>query len=458
MLATAPLLLASLLPQGRDEVLATFVVDGKPATVTRTDAALEMALHLRRRERGREAISHLVDTALIRRVATERSLMPTTDEARAYWRELQQQLRAAGRRPEEFAAVRNTTEAQWLDDLAVQLAHERIVRAELGLSKQETASPDLLKLWLQEQRKQAKVVDDPDALPAGTAVRVGTTEVPLIDLGVLLLRTADDDERQETVARIALMAVLESLARREGFDVTPADLDAAVQKQRDDAARDPRFRGATLENMLQAEGLTIAALRELRTFRAHILLDKLARRRFPDAELAKELANDRQGVLDRHGARRRIGVIFARALAEPNGLVPRDFDAARKHLEAVRDRLATESFASVARIESEHAASKLQGGDCGWHRRRSERLPEPVLAAAFALPPGEVSQPLRTDDGCFLVKVLDVETEPGDDVLLARMREAKALELRQKLLADAKLELASAKAGDATAPKDAPRR
>jgi hypothetical protein len=459
MLATAPLLLASLLPQGPDEVLATFVIDGKPAAVTRTDAALWLARHERHSAEAKDALAHLVNTTLIRRVATERSLMPTVDEARAYWRELQRQLRAVGERPEDSEAVRNTTEAQWLDDIAVQVALERIVRAELGLSKQETASPDMQKLWLQEQRKKTKVVDDADELPPGTAVRLGDTDVPLIDLGLLLLRKAKDDHRRDTVARVALATMVEAVARAEGIQITPVDLDAAVEKHRRETAADPRFRGLTFEAVLKTQGLTIAALRDRRTFRAQLLLDKLARRRFPDAQLATELAADRQGMLDRLGARRQIGVIFVRALAEPNGLIPRDFDAASKHLESVRDRLAAETFAHVARVESEHASSKLQGGDTGGHRRRSERLPEPVLAAAFALPAGEVSQPLRTDDGCFLVKVLDVEPEPTDDVLLARLRDAKALELKQKLLADAKLELTgSAKVDDAAAPKDAPGR
>ena len=440
--ALLPFLLLAPPPQGPDEVLATFVLAGEPAAVTRTDVALEMAHNLRRQERGRQAADQLVAAVLTRRIATERGLLPTRDEAKAFWTELQQQLRAAGRRPEDFAAVRNTTEAQWLDDIAVQLAQERIVRAELELSAKEAVTGDMLSLWLQEQRKRTAVVTDPDALPPGTAVRVGTTDVPLIDLGTLLLRTAEDGERDEFVRKLAYLAVLEAEARREGLEVTAADLDASVERRRRDAARDPRYQGVSFENMLEAQGFTTASLRELRTFRAQILLDKLAARRFPAAALAQELDRDRQGVLDRVGPRRRLGLVFVRAIAQPNALVPRDFDAARAHLDAVRARLATEPFDAVARAESEHSASTAQGGDTGWHGRRSERLPEPVLAAAFALEPGAVSAPVRTDDGWCLVKVLEVEPMPGDAQLLERLREANAHELQQQLLAGAKIELA----------------
>lgn len=439
-----PMLLAWLpAPQGPDEVLATYQLDGKPASVTRTDTALEMAFRLRRRERGQEAVQQLVDATITRTRAVEKKVMPKEEDVRAFWRELQDQFRAAGKRPEDFAAVRNMSEAELFDYLAVQIAQERVVRAELGLAAKEKVGGDMLRLWLQEERKKTAVVSDADLLPAGTAVRVGTVEVPLIELGLLLLRTAEDDERERFVRELAYMTTLEVLGKREGIEVTARDLDASIQKRRDEAARDPRWRGASFEELLKAQGMTVAALRDLRTFRAQVLLEKLARLRHPDAELAAELAKDRQAVLDRVGARRRISIVFARALVQPNALVPRDFAAARKHLEAVRERVQKEPFENVARIESDHAKSKVQGGDTGWHFRRSDQLPEPVLAAAFTAATGDLPV-VQADDGCYLVKVAEVEPDPSDDVLLPRLRERKASELQQKLIADAKIEVAGA--------------
>jgi hypothetical protein len=426
--------------RAQDEVLANYVLDGKPATVTRTDVALEMAFHLRRRDRGQQACDQLVATVLTRRAAEQKRLMPTDAEVRAFWTELQDQLRAAGRRPEDTAAIRNSTEAEWFADLAVQMAQERVVRAELGLGRKDAVGGDMLQLWLQEERKKANVVVDADQLPAGTAVRVATTEVPLIDLGMLLLRTAEDDEIDKFVRQVAYLNTLERLAAKEGVTTTAADLDASIEKRAADAQRDPRYRGATFENLLKAEGLSLAALRDLRTFRAQILAQKLADRRFPADQLATEIAADRPASLAKYGPRRRIGLIFARATDTPNGLITRTFDAARQHLEGVRTRLAKEKFDTVARIESDHNTSKMQGGDTGWHRRQSDRLPEAILAAAFALPAGEVSMPLRTDDGYCLVKTIDVEADPDDTTMVLRLREAKAAELGKQLIDEARIE------------------
>lgn len=446
-----PSLLFSLfaaLPQAPDEPLATFELAGKTVPVTRTDVALEMAFHLRRRERGQQAVEQLVAVAMTRQAAEARKLMPSEADVRAFWADLQEQLRAAGRRPEEFAAVRNSGEAQWLADLSVQLAQERIVRQELGLKPDEKVSGDMLSLWLQEQRKQALVVADPDLLPAGSVARVGKQEIPLIDLGLLLLRTAEDDERDRFVKQVAYLAALEAAAREAGVQVTAADLDAAVQKHRDDAQKDPRYRGVTYENLLKAEGMTTQSIRELRVFRGQILLDKLARARFPEEALAAELAKDRAGVLERHGARRRLGLVYLRAIDTPNPLVPRDYATAEKELLAARARLDKEAFDVVARIVSEHNASKQNGGDAGWHRRRSERIPEQALAAAFAQREGEVSAPIRLDDGVVLVKTLEIEPEPDDATLRQRLRDGKGKELQAKLFADCKLQMAGDKRAD----------
>ena len=436
--------LFAALPQGPDEALATYQLDGKTLPVTRTDVALEMAFHLRRRDRGQQAVEQLVAVAITRKAAEDRKLMPSEADVRAFWNDLQAQLRAAGRRPEDIPAVRNTGEAQWLADLAVQLAQKRVVRQELGLKADEEVSGDMLNLWLQEQRKQELVVTDPDLLPAGSAARVGSADIPLIELGALLLRTAEDEERDRFVKQVVYLAALESAARKEGVQVTAADLDAAVKKHKDDAAKDPRYSGVTYGNLLKAEGLSEQSIRDLRVFRGQILLDKLARARCRDEDLAAEIAKDRQGVLDRHGARRRLGLIYLRAIDVPNPLVPRDFAAAERELAAVRARLDKESFDVVARIASEHNASKQQGGDAGWHRRRSERLPEAILAAAFAQPAGAVSAPVRLPDGVALVKTLDVEPDPDDATLRQRLREGKAKEFQQQIFDACKLTMAKA--------------
>jgi len=437
---------ALLLPlQDPGEVLARYQLDGKPAVVTRTDVAVEMAFHLRRKDLGREACKVLVDSVITQREAERLDLMPADDEVRDFWASLKQQLREAGRDPDSFAAVRNSTEAEWLHDLSIQLAQERLVRHELELEDDEPVSGDMLRLWIAEKRKSVTVVTDPDLLPLGTAARVDGRDIPLSRLGSLLLRTSEDSERTRFIRQVVYLNSIEQLASQQQIEIDQAQLDAAIERRRRLASRNPRYRGLSFEQLLQTQGLTLKSLKQSRVFRAKVLQERLTEQRYPASTLRAELESNREAIDALVGQRRHLGVIYRRALTEPNALVPHDFASAAESLERVRERLEIERFDIVARIESDDPASKELGGDTGWHTRRSGRLPETVLATVFAAEDaapdkGAVLGPIRADDGCYLVKVLDIEPAPDDAELLQRLRERRSTELGQEILADAAIE------------------
>lgn len=441
----AVLLLAA--PQDPNKVLATYQLAGEEATVTRTDVAMEMAFHLRRDDRGRQGCEMMVDAMITREEARRLKVMPTRAEVKEFWEKLKKQLIEAGRRPDEFAAVRNTGEDQWLDDLSVQIAQERVVRKELGLGKDEKIGGDMLKLWLSEARERAKIETDPDKLPVGTAAKVNDKAIALIDLGFLLLRTSEDFERDRFIRQVVYLETLEKMAREKGLKITEADLDRAIENRREQAKKNPRLGGVPFEQLLKARGMTVASLRQLRVFRSQILLDKLALLEFRDERLKQEMASDREKVLGEVGPRRRIGAIFVRALEVPNQIIKRDFDDAMDHLKKVRERIAVDGFAATASIESELGASKRNGGDVGWHRKGSQELPEKVVHAAFAMKMTDVSMPIRTKDGCYIITVLDREPMPSDEEMINRLRIVRARTMSEDILEKAELKFAGRKEG-----------
>lgn len=432
---------APALPQGPDAgaVVARFSVGDERIDITRGDLALEMAFHLRRQDEGRAAVEHLVDTQLVRSAARAEGVWPAPEDVRALWNDLKQQLRAAGRDPEREAVVQNSSEATLLDDLAVTLAHEKLVRKQLGLRPKERVSPDMLRLWTADAKQNTRIVDDPDRLPIGTAARVGDTTFTFLDLGLLLLRTTRPEEIDRRLRQVAVITALERLAKQEGIVVTQDDLRRELDLRRRLAESDPRFGGMTFEALLKTQGLTPEWLLQSRVFRAQTIQRRLAAKLHPKDELLREIAADREAIAARHGARRRLGVVFSRALEEPNELVPRDFAAAREHLLEVRKRLERDPFDLVARVESDDPATKARGGDVGWQHRRGGPLPENVLDAAFALDKGEITEPIRGEDGYYLVKVLDVEPEPTDAELADRLFERRVDELAQRLLREARI-------------------
>jgi hypothetical protein len=447
MLAFAVLLLLPLPPQVQDpgSALARYRLLGKEATVSRDDVALEMAFHERRKDEGRLACGYLVDANLIRIEAEKQHLLPTTDEAKLLLADIQRQLRAGGSDPAKLAILRNSSEADLLADLVLPIAHERLVRRELELKGSEEVSKEMLQLWLVEARKRHKVVDDPEQLPLGTAVRIDERDVPLLELGRLLLRKSESDEQEIVVRRLIVLETLEAMAAAAGITVSDAELRSELNARAAAAKGDPRYKGIGYEQLLKAQGMTLAAMLHSRVFRGQLLQRRLVAHQYPREVLLAEVAQDRRKALDVAGARRQVSVIFARALKEPNALVPRDFAAAAAALQKLQARLQKgEDFEYLARVESDDPASKRAGGDIGWTFRKSDSLPEPVLAAAFALAEGAVSAPITASDGVYLVKVVTIEPEPTDDQLIERMREQRIDGMTRQLLTDAAIEMVDA--------------
>ncbi len=450
--AFLPQLLLSVLavlataPTGRTQTDATdaaapiasfHLPTGATRVLTRGDVALAMAFHNRRKDEGRAACEQLVKTTLVRAAAGAAGAWPSPAAVRSRWEELRQQMRAVGRDLEREPIFRNCGEPALLDYLAIDLAHEQLVRKQLELRDHEQVSPAMLELWLQEARQRTTVIDDPDQLPIGTAVRIGDQSVPMLELGMLLLRTSPDDEQDLCIRKVAVLDCLEALASAHDVSATDDEIQQELVRRRTMAQTDPRFRGLSFEQLLKAQGLTVEWLVQSRVFRAQVLQKKLVVLLHPRAALLAEIEHDRAAANAEYGPRRHLAILFARALDEPNALVPRDFAAAVAHLGEVRARLGQEPFATVARIESEDPRSKNQGGDCGWHVRRSKELPEPVLAAAWDLARDAVSEPIRTDDGCYLVTVLEIEPSLADDELIDRRRDQLVETMTRDLLAQA---------------------
>ena len=104
-------------------------------------------------------------------------------------------------------------------------------------------------------------------------------------------------------------------------------------------------------------------------------------------------------------------------------------DAAKTELSAIKDRLARgERFEDIARSVSEDPGSAKSGGDLGVISKGA-MVPE-FEAIAWALQPNEVSDPIRTEFGVHLIKVLSIQNE--DYAPLAEVRPQITARLREQ--------------------------
>ena len=106
-------------------------------------------------------------------------------------------------------------------------------------------------------------------------------------------------------------------------------------------------------------------------------------------------------------------------IAAPKGIDKTTEDKAQAKLDDVQKALKGGDFATVAKSQSEEAASAARGGDLGW---LAENQIQPEIKALVAQSTkGVVSDPIRLNDGWHIIKLIDVK-----DPYTATLDEVKA--------------------------------
>jgi len=127
----------------------------------------------------------------------------------------------------------------------------------------------------------------------------------------------------------------------------------------------------------------------------------------------------------------------------PRAITAADSAAVRAHAVALRSRiLGGEKFEDVARAESADSASAVNGGALGSGGKG--RFVPAFEAAAYALKPGEISQPVLTQFGYHLIKL---DSRKGDTLtlhhILLRVQQSDSAAARTDRRADSLARLAA---------------
>jgi peptidyl-prolyl cis-trans isomerase C len=121
---------------------------------------------------------------------------------------------------------------------------------------------------------------------------------------------------------------------------------------------------------------------------------------------------------------------------------------------------AGEDFAKVAAETSKDPGSKAEGGDLGWFTK--ERMVPDFATAAFAMKPGQISDPVKTQFGWHVIKVEEkrMKPQPTFDELKEQIDQHLIRKAQQdlilKLRAEAKVDRKDAPATEASPAPAAP--
>lgn len=253
------------------------------------------------------------------------------------------------------------------------------------------------------------------------------------------LKDAPPQRRHRALESLILEKILHHRVARLGEAADPAALQATVAdtlgQLRGQEAESPGSGASPLARALAAQGVSQEELKAnlmlMARLRAH--LEGQAR----NAPAAVTGGLSQAGL--QHGTTARWQVstlrhwlwanrheyadvrVRARLLAIAVGPDRPPHEALEKAAELTRRAREGASFEALVRDHSDDPAAPFTGGDLNFFSRHHD-LPEPLARAAFALKPGEISDPIRSQRGFVVLHVTGRRETPLPDFELLRQR------------------------------------
>lgn len=248
---------------------------------------------------------------------------------------------------------------------------------------------------------------DPSAAPRVAAATVGDVPIYVDEVQRELRRVLDDRQADDSAMRFLQAKTLQQLIDQQLILIWLAEQRQAATDQ------DVALAETQLKKRLAARELTLASYLGRLGMRAEdlprALRWQLSWQRFLDRYLSDE--NLRNYFRDHHaefdGTQIRVAHLLLKVDGNDPGAVSDALVRAKDLQQAIQENRIT--FAAAAREHSQ-APSGPDGGDIGFISRR-EPMPEAFSRPAFALKPGEVSEPVISPFGVHLIYCLEIK--PG---------------------------------------------
>ncbi len=227
--------------------------------------------------------------------------------------------------------------------------------------------------------------------------------------------------REEILQSLIDEKIVVQEARARGITVTDVEVEQAVS-QHLDSVKQQMGGDEVFQQELKKEGLTEEDLRARyrEDARREILTSRLMQREvyskieIPETEL-KAYYEEHRSELPKKPGKLTLAHIFIALKANEEAIA-----RAQAKLDRIEGRLtAGEDFATIAREESDDAASRQNAGDLGWFAPGD--IDPRIAAEVQKLAPGDISPPFQVPQGVEIIRLIERE---GERAHLAHIRVA----------------------------------
>lgn len=389
---------------------------------------------------GEALLQDLMQVALVDADARRRGIDVTEKELQERLKQLEtEHLQNTGGAADLAAtlAEHGTTRTALQQLYRKTLLLEILVREAYSIDSRSPVPEEKMNLWLQDRVAKAVVVRT--GLPEGILLQVDGESITEEAAGRFYLERLDPagTRYRELLDQFIGIEVVEAAAHEAGIALSDADLDAALADRQRAMQQKPGFAEVTLREVLEKTGRSIEQLRQSRSFRTAIVLERLVDLRYPGATLERYYGERKADFDQRYGPTVRVRTVFLAAGSEgarATRFVKRTYGDAELELATLKQRIAEgkETF-DGALARSEHP-SRRDGGGLGYVGAATPNLGE-VAKAALAAPAGAaLLGPIREIDGVHLIQVQDRRPAPTYEQLRPLVRKQAMADLYQSLL------------------------
>ncbi len=391
---------------------------------------------------GRSALTHLLKTRLLERMAVERHMEVGDEALDRRIEELNRQMRAAGETGDVLSNLRanNIDEAEFRRLLRFSIVQERLCREALGIAPDQPVSKGQQDLWIDEELKARGVEAPAPPWSNGIAGRCGDAIVTAEEYEAELVLSLDPEAVRETCYQMLVAKALRARMPDISDETYDKSLTLEIERRRIQAESNPAYRGASFEHLLSTQGMTIELLRTDPAVQVTALSQLWILRSHSDDALRAAYDEERALFDGTFGEALRTRVIFLRAAEVGTPKNPRLYDQAVAQLEELARDIHSESeFEAAARRHSEDSKTRTNGGELGWLSRVGTGLGE-LRSAAFEhlkrsgpLPEGgRIMPPIRNATGVVLLWLSEHRPAPTWETMRGHVRDT----LRKRFLVE----------------------
>lgn len=211
---------------------------------------------------------------------------------------------------------------------------------------------------------------------------------------------ADHVLAPRVLERLVMDRIQLQLAAESGIRIDDDQINRSVA---DIAARN----GLSLEefrNLLEQDGYDFAGFRE--EIRDELLVSRVRRRFVADRVMVSSRdIDDHLATVERQEGGRYEYRLSHILIAVSDGASPEELASSRDRAQALIEELRGGLDFAEAALAHSDGQQALQGGDLGW--RRASELPTMFADIVPELPPGEVSEPIRSPSGFHIIRLTE---------------------------------------------------